>query len=142
MLLKKKPKYALLGKDKLLLINNDGEAISSSESSSLPVLATDSQLPEIGKKVDEQTLFALEIVYNLYSSYRVSAGSLEDRGLVVKLQGGPEVIFPREGDKKLLLGSFNLIYSRLNSLQDESKIEYGKVDKMIVDLRFKKPVIY
>jgi len=64
---------------------------------------------------------------------------MEGEKLVIEVDGGPTVIFPVEGDRDLLLGSFVLITNELK--KSGSETSFPDVSKKVVDLRFKNPVI-
>ena len=76
----------------------------------------------------------------MFSTYQVQDGEIIDSNLVVEVTGGRSVIFPLQGDKEVLMGSLNLILSRLNSEDEKSRIE-GAENVEIIDLRFKNPVL-
>ncbi len=141
-LVENKPVFALKRDDGPgnALIDKKGVVIGSSESTNLPTLKIFSELPVVGEKVPDKTLFALDLIYDIYESFSINEGSILKETLVVKFPRGPEVIFPLEGDRQVLLGSLNLIISRLNAIREESRIEnVGGIQT--IDLRFKNPVI-
>ncbi len=94
-------------------------------------LITSENFPNVGEKVTEETLFALELLYDMFSFYQVQTGKIDKSSLVIELSRGPKVIFPLEGSHQVLLGSLRLVLSKLNSDSQVSTI----------DLRFKNPVI-
>lgn len=138
--IEKKPRFSLRSTkvDVVALIDKNGLVIGLGEVKSLPYLQTETQLPNVGETVSSKTLFALEIVYDLYSSYGVGSGRLEDESLSIEFEDGPIVIFPLEGEKDVLVGSLAAILTRLNSEDQEDRIE-GEAP--VIDLRFKNPVI-
>ncbi len=132
-LLERKPKYAVRQKEtnSFALIDSDGYVIYFQETTTLPVLIVSEAPPNVGSIVSEKNLFSLELLYNLFSSYQIRTGIVENESLVIELNQGPRVIFPLEGDREVLLGSLRLILSRLN--------DSGQVST--IDLRFKNPII-
>lgn len=141
-LLERKPEYAIKtkGTDSYALIDKEGYVIYFQDLTGLPVLTTIEPPPNVGKTVSDETFFALEILYGMFSSYQVREGKIEDESLVIELSQGPRVIFPLEGEKEILLGSLRLVLSRLNNDGQDSKIE-NVSGASIIDLRFKNPVI-
>lgn len=141
-LLERKPEYAIKAKgtDSYALIDKEGYVIYFQDLTGLPVLITIEPPPNVGKTVSDETFFALEILYGMFSSYQVREGKIEDESLVIELNQGPRVIFPLEGEKEILLGSLRLVLSRLNNDGQDSKIE-NVSGASIIDLRFKNPVI-
>src|SRR3989344_5545325 len=133
--LESKPKYALqtLASDTFSLISEDGKVLTEVDSSNLPKLRSDSNsLLEKGHKLDVQTLFALDLVSSISNSQKLSRASLEADKLIVVLDQGERVIFPIEGDKELLLGSFFLIVNELKSNDFASTMK--KSDDYTIDL--------
>lgn len=134
--------YALKNKDedKVVLIDSGGVVVSKANTSNLPTLITPADLPATGKKVDEQILFALDVLYDMKSSYQVNEGVIIDGYLSLDLESGQKVLFPLTGDREVLIGSLSLILSRLNRKEEESRIEEIQEIK-IIDLRFKNPIL-
>jgi cell division septal protein FtsQ len=132
-LLERKPKFALKkrGSGAFALVDSRGIVVSYQDTSALPVLIMSDTPPNVGEMVSDKTLFALEILSDIFSMYQVKSGDLEDESLVIELKGGLRVIFPLEADRKVLLGSLRLILSRLN---EESNVS-------TIDLRYKNPVL-
>jgi hypothetical protein len=120
-------------------VDKDGVCLRIESSTNLPLLEISSNPPNVGEKVDSGQLFALEIISSLYSSYSVKEGKLVEGRLEVELPDGYTAIFPLEGDREVLLGSLEIILSRLKSSAKDSKIDYTTVSK--IDLRFKNPVL-
>jgi len=134
-----RPKCALLkdNSNNFYLISGEGVILFKRESSNLPTLSVDKKLSSVGEKVDREILFACEVVHQLSKDYKYSIARVEKDKLIVELIGGPNVIFPLEGDKDFLLGAFVLIIDELRNGKIDSKIE----KPTIVDLRFKNPVL-
>lgn len=132
-LLERKPKYAIKQKEtsSFALVDSSGYVVYFQEATTLPVLIVSEAPPNVGDLVSEKNFFALELLYDLFSSYQIRTGIIENESLVIELNQVPKVIFPLEGDREVLLGSLRLILSRLNSSRQVSTI----------DLRFKNPII-
>lgn len=141
-LLERKARFALSNENQTqyVLVDMEGNVISSLASSNLPWVDTRDALPLIGEKVGEQTLFALNLVTGIFPYYSVSNAHLDGDSLIIELAEGPELIFPLKGDKEVLLGTSNLILTRLKSENQDSKIK-NLEDIKIIDLRFKNPVL-
>lgn len=141
--IERKAKFALANRltEQTALIDKQGRVITLSDSTALPYILTDQQLLSPGEKVENNILFSLEILFDIYSSYQVKTAYLLRDGLLIELDRGITVVFPQEGDKQILLGSLSLILNQLNSADVNSKIESIDVNKATVDLRFKNPVI-
>ena len=89
---------------------------------------------QVGSSVSAQELFALELIQGIWQMYQVGLGELKDDGLVVELPGRITVIFPKEGDKDILLGEVRLVYGKVENIDTLGK--YSQID-----LRFKNPVL-
>lgn len=139
-----KPKYALsdIKESVIALINSQGVVVAFTETSNLPVLIIDGLPPNLGEKVSDKQLFALELAFSVASVYEVNKQMLFEDRLEVELSGtlSQRVIFPLEGERDVLLGALSLILSRLKVIEQDSRIEKGKIFQTI-DLRFKNPVL-
>ena len=136
--MEKKPKYALKAEDTYALVDKEGLVIKIEKETPLPYIELAGVLPNVGEKVSQENNFALELMYNVYASYQVRGGRLENQSLVVELPQGLKVIFPLEGEKEVLLGALRVILDRLNESDKDSRI--GK-EITEVDLRFQNPVL-
>jgi hypothetical protein len=135
----KSPKNAIYvnSTNKYYLISEDGLVLSTSDTSSLPVIKIDTGELEIGKVVDEKFKFALSILDNLSFLYFVKEGLFDKSSLRFVSQEGVNIIFPVEGEVDLLVGSLRIIFSRLN---DETEgIRMNEIRE--IDLRYKNPVL-
>lgn len=139
----RKPKFALvnLAEQGSVLSDEDGVVVSKEdELSSLPKVIINRELPNVGERVGDKNLFALEIVRGVNLSYQVDKGRIVGDTLEVELSDGRLALFPLEGDEEIFLGSLNLILSRLNTIDQNSKIETTrKVEE--IDLRYENPVL-
>ena len=135
-----KAKYALGNKANSVFcpVDKDGICLRIETATNLPLLEISGNPPNVGEKVGSGELFALETIYNLFSSHGVKEGKLVEGRLEAKVEGY-SVIFPLQGDRSVLMGSLELILSRLKSPGKDSKIDYTGVSK--IDLRFKNPVL-
>jgi len=131
-IIERKPKFAVQNQNGMVaLIDGNGYVITIEDSTGLPRLITSESLPNVGEKVTEEALFALELLYDMFSFYQVRTGKIDKSSLVIELSRGPKVIFPLEGSHQALLGSLRLVLDKLNSDSQVSTI----------DLRFKNPII-
>jgi hypothetical protein len=135
-LIEKKPKFALVDKNGAwtALLDETGEVILLSDFTNLPYVLVDKPVPVLGERIENNLLFALEIMSDMYFSYQTQNGVLEENSLVIELDRSIKVIFPLEGERQVLLGSLNLILGQVDEL------EQG-IDSKTIDLRFKNPVI-
>ncbi len=135
-LIEKKPKFALVNNNGAwtALLDETGEVILLSDSTNLPYVLVEKSAPILGEKIENNLLFALEIMSDMYFSYQTQNGVLEGNSLVIELDRGLEVIFPLEGDRQVLLGSLNLILGQVDGLEQD-------VANKTIDLRFKNPVL-
>lgn len=139
-IIEKKPNYALkVDEDKFLLIDSEGYVIALDESTNLPFIEVNNMW-EVAEKVDDDILFALDLVYEVNNSLEISKAEIVEDRLEVTLENSILVLFPLEGDKNLLAGSLSLILSRLNKEEGETRIEDVQ-EVEIIDLRFNNPVI-
>lgn len=125
--------------DLAILVDKDGYGISFQENTSLPLVTTYKDLPDVGESVDKRTLFAMNLMSDLFVLYGVRTGEMLPDGLVVDLTSGERVIFPLEGDKQILSASLTVILNKLKQGGDDTRIELGSVRE--IDLRFKNPVL-
>lgn len=135
----KSPKNAIYvnSTNKYYLISEDSLVLSTSDTSSLPVIKIDIGELEIGKVIDEKLKFALSMLDNLSFLYSVKEGLTDKNSLKFVSQEGVNIIFPVEGDVDLLVGSLRIIFSRLN---DETEgIRMNEIRE--IDLRYKNPVL-
>jgi cell division septal protein FtsQ len=134
----KKPWFSLKASDKELfaLVDRQGYVLDVNNKTSLPYVIG-GEFPDIGNKVSGDELFALKLISDLFSLYKVKVAKLESDGIYVKMPDGITVIFPLNGDRQLLLGSLKLIFFKLNTVKEDSKIDVIRE----IDLRFKNPIL-
>jgi len=121
------------------LVDKEGKVVEIQNSTNLPILLVSDKPPNLGEKVGPDKLFALEIIYSLFSVYQVKEGKIEGDTLKIIVPDGIEATFPLQGDKDKLLGSLVLILMKLKSEPKDSKIDYTHISK--IDLRFENPVL-
>lgn len=92
--------------------------------------------PNVGQKVSDKQLFALNLIYDIFSSYQVQKGRIENDSLIIDRIGSQTIIFPLEGDKEALMGALTLILTKLKETAKDSRINIREID-----LRFKNPVL-
>jgi cell division septal protein FtsQ len=141
-LVERKPKYALrsLQRPLVALVDGEGYVLSMADLSSLPTVETSEPVANVGEKVTDENLFALELVDDIYSAYQVQTGKIENGSLTIEVKEGLEAIFPLEGDRQVLVGSLALILTRLNTEEGEYRID-GVEKARQIDLRYKNPVV-
>lgn len=138
----RKGKFALASAkgNAIFLVSEDGLILSDDKNDTkYPLLISNDPLPLLGEKVDYKTLFALDISLKISEILGVERSVKEGNVLIIELKNGPKVLFPLEGDKDFLLGSFVLIYNELKKETQDSKINFNSVSE--IDLRYKNPVL-
>jgi hypothetical protein len=139
--IEKHPKFAITDGQSGIYeqLDMNGYAISLTNSTNLPVLTT-AKKPDLGQKIDEEGLFALNIISDVKKTYDINKSELTTDGLVIELNKGIKVLFPSTGDRQVLIGSLILIY---NDLEDPNGSKLNTSGKKIatIDLRFKNPVL-
>jgi len=119
-------------------IDKDGVCLRIEATTNLPLVEIEGNPPNVGDKIDSGQLFALELIYSLFSNHGIREGKIVEGRFEAEVEGYT-VVFPLQGDRAVLLGSLELILSRLKSENKDSKIDYTTVSK--IDLRFKNPVL-
>ena len=125
-------------------VDKTGLVIRIDDSSSHPKLITAGRIPNVGEKVDNKNLFALDILYRVFAFYQVQQGILEENYMEIMMKNGLKVIFPLQGDGEILISSLQLILARLNKGEEGIRIsEYEKIlsNPNTIDLRYKNPVV-
>ena len=138
----KNPKYAISNMDvkTIAIVDGSGEIVGFTENTNLPKVMLDTRIPNVGDSIDESTIFALKLVYGVRLSNKVFDAKIEKKNLFITLEDGVKVIFPTSGDVEILLGSANLLLSRLNAITKDTRIENTESISEI-DLRFNNPVV-
>jgi len=142
-LIERKAKFAFKNSDQsnFALVNKDGMVISHAEVTNLPHIIIANGGYEVGDRVAGDTLFSLELLFDVYSVYKVRSAKLRDDSLVIELVQGTNVIFPKEGDRKVLVGSLNLMMSAFNSIDSQTEAGNVNIREKTIDLRYNNPVI-
>lgn len=124
------------GVDNFLILDKTGRVIAVEKTTSLPIInvndGTDINY-QIGASVPDNLIFALNLSRQIFAGYGVKLIIVEPDRIEVSLKS-VKVIFPTQGEVDVLIGSLNLILSRLNNAQGE--IRMGEID-----LRYKNPII-
>lgn len=137
-----KPYYAIKSEnlDTTYLVDDKGYILSETTSTSLPYLVVSEIELGQGELVKDELLFSLKLLYDMNTLFQTAYGEYTNEGVLVRLPNGYKVIFPTEGDVKVLVGGARLIYQQLNSQAQESRIDTGG-EALTIDMRFKNPVI-
>lgn len=133
----KKSVFALKNQNsgRFALVDNEGTVLAISDNTELPVVLLAEDLPDVGSKVNNKNLLALNLINGVNKMYQISTGTIETDTLLVDLPGGIRVIFPLVGaDEDILLGSLRLVYSNIQNVGE------GKSYSQI-DLRYENPVL-
>jgi len=133
----KKPIFALknISSGKFSLVDDEGTVLFVSKETNLPTAEVNYNLPLVGEKISDESLFALELISGLSKMYQVNTGTIDGETLLVDIPGSIRVIFPLvDADRDYLLGSLKLIYSNIRD--DNGRLLYSQID-----LRYKNPVL-
>ena len=145
-MVERKPIYSLTkkGASAYAQVDESGLVIRIDDKTPLPRLVTTGQIPNVGDRVDQKHLFALDILYRMFAFYQVQEGNMEESYMETKLKNGPKVIFPLEGDEDILIASLQLILARLNRESEGIRINENDIELSMIttiDLRYKNPVV-
>ncbi len=110
------------------LVDKDGVIADVAKNTTLPKILSSTPVS------NEQLIFISGLMHSLNTFYNINEGKITENGLEISNLNKKRVIFPLSGDKDILLGSLNLILSRLPSVQEASTIS-------TIDLRFKNPIL-
>lgn len=138
-LLLTKPRFAMKNKtsEKLVLVDKNGWVLKEEKNTNLPVLIVNSELSNVGQKIEGVSFYALDVLWHLFYFYQIKEAELTNDDVEAVFPDGVKVIFPIEGDLDLTFAGLKLVFSRLNETGVDSKI--GKVRE--IDLRYKNPII-
>jgi len=125
--------------DSVSLIDQFGKVVKIEKSTNLPSMYIEGRLPNVGEEVDEDLLKQIMIARNLHNSLNIERISSEGSDMYVVAKDTPLLILPTPLDSELMLGSVNLILSRLKHVLQESKIDISEVSR--IDFRYKDPII-
>lgn len=123
----------------MLNIGRDGTVLSVTENSELPTIFLENKLPSLGERIDDKILFSFNILEGMPQYSTVVRALYKDDELLIDIDNGLKVIFPVEGDRNYLLGSFYLVDDKLKKINEELKLEILSYN--IIDLRFKDPIL-
>lgn len=124
----------------ILLVDDTKKAIQIVDSTDLPIVVTQDPLPNPGSIIEDQLFFALDLLYDLNTYYQVNTGEVIDDSFETYLTDGKKVVFPLDGDRRVLLGSLYLVVNWLNTEGKDTKMGEVEVVREI-DLRYKNPVL-
>lgn len=124
--------------DDFALVDRQGLVLAFQKNTTLPVIEVGGEIPSLGEKISQEYLFAALLVRALFASYGTKFVIIQNDHLEAHINSNraeysaySKVIFPLMGDIESLVGSLELIFSRLNR-EDRG---------FIIDLRFRNPVI-
>jgi hypothetical protein len=145
----RKPEYGITfnNSESVALIDKDNYVVAFTKETSLPILESISAPPQVGERIDTQKSFALKLVKDMYEYYQVKKGQELLDGIKFDLEDKKNVIFPKSGDREILIASLTVILTRLNADDSSTRIENVEGLKSTcqggctIDLRYKNPVI-
>ena len=132
-IIERNPRFSLedTSSNKYYLIDYSGIMLSVVEETNLPKLTIGESEIKEGEKINQEQLFALNILELVYSAYTPKYSMIEGNHLVVELDGEVKIIFPLEGDRSVLVGSMFFIMSKIKA----GEVAGSKV--AIIDLQYK-----
>lgn len=110
------------------LIDGNGVLISEVRDTNLPKIIS------YYNPTSDQLDFIANLVSRIYTLYTPTQTKVMSDGIYFENLKGKTVIFPMDGDQDELIGSLNIIFSRLPSIKEASTISQ-------IDLRYKNPVL-
>lgn len=133
----RKPEVAILRKndDQYILVDRQGYLLGRVSETPLPVL----QIVETGH-TQQELESAAELFFSLFSTWGTKEAKLYSDSLRIFNQNGTEVIFPLDKKADLLVGSYNLVLSWLNSENKDFTIGIRE-GVFEIDFRYKNPVL-
>lgn len=148
-ILLRKPYFGITfnNSEAIALVDTEGYVVAYKDETTLPILEANDAPPQVGEKVSDRKLFALELLGDMYTYYQIKNGHEQEDSVKFAIEGGKDVIFPLEGDRQLLIASLAVILTRLNADDSSTRIENGEglkatcLQGCTIDLRFKNPVI-
>lgn len=145
-LIMKKPLFALEVGQELALIDKSGFVVGHVGETNLPRLKYDKKVA-LGDIVPPDALFGLELLLYMREIYQTYEGELTSESIIFKLKDGTKLVFPKNGDPRVLVGASSVVISELNKLGDESRMELSGLQSgtcsaaCTIDLRYVNPVI-
>jgi hypothetical protein len=123
------------------VFDKNGFIISEVKSTDLVYFFADRVRYNVGDKINDRLLFYSDLVIGTNKMFPVEKAFVDENdNLEVELRNGPLVLFPKEGDRDILLGSLRLIINQLNKDSQNLRIEKD-MNTITLDLRYKNPII-
>jgi len=123
-----------------LLISSDYKVLGKASSSSLPYLEIADNEIDLTQESSSDSAFAFDLLRYMDQVFGVKFGSVMTDSIQFKIQDGPLVIYPKNGDVILMVGALRLISQNLLSNQKEYSLE-KPYNQITIDLRYNNPVI-
>ena len=123
------------------VFGKNGFILSKVKNTDLVYFFVDGVKYNVGEKIDDKLLFYSKLVIGTNKMFPIEKAFVDESGyLEIKLRNGSLVLFPKEGDRDVLLGSLRLVINQLNKNSQNLRIEKD-MNTIILDLRYKNPVI-
>ena len=123
------------------VFDKNGFILSEVKNTDLVYFFVDGVRYGVGDTINDELLFYSKLVIGTNKMFPMEKAFVDENGyLEIKLRNGPLVLFPKEGDRDILLGSLRLIINQLNKDSQNLRIEKD-MNTIILDLRYKNPVI-
>ena len=119
---------AIYENEEYVLLNDTGLIVSEVSETDLPTAVV---TPNSSFDAQSHYIFVANLMQKMFLVYGVKIAVIEKDYINFDLNMGKKIYFPLEGDVDILMGSLQVILSRLNS----------ESDYRIIDLRFKNPII-
>lgn len=134
----KKPTTAIKDVNGLYyLVDKEGLIVAVTDETNLPYLSSQETEYKVGSQLSAKNEFAVNIYQYLIYLFSIKEAKIEQDRLVALTDEGVKVIFPLEGEAKVLIGSLRLIFSRLNDGAEGIRMN----DISEIDLRYKNAIL-
>lgn len=136
--------YAVSRQDRSMtaLIDADGKVVSLEKGMTLmPTVISSENIPNVGDTLSPRVFFASILMNRIFEKYQVREGFIENDSFRVELLDGNRAIFPLNGDVDKLMSSISVILTKLNSREEDIRIENVINGNLLIDLRFINPVL-
>lgn len=132
--------FAIKSKETIFLVDGNGEVLTVSDTTSLPIINTNYILPTDLRNINQEHLFALQLLSYLNYLYMINYGEMTGDKIEYVHPEGFKIIYPLNGDIKEIIGETRLIVNKLMSETQEFNLEKA-YNEVIIDLRYQKPII-
>lgn len=126
--------------EKIFLIDKNGIVLNEAIETSLPMMIVKDRDFQQGENIGKEMVFCLDILSSMTGYVDVAGSRFLDDRFTVELEGGTKLLFPLEGNQKLVNAKAFYVLTKTNLILDSGKnLGFGKIDE--IDFRFKNPII-